>query len=203
LTSQAELEEGCKGAIDKLKGMLCAAPLLVRPDPKRDYELHTDWGAAGCGAILQQRDDKGNERVIAHTSRSNNRAEVNYGSYASECLAAVWAVCYFQVYLYGAHFILYTDHRPLEWLMTSQTLTKMHARWALILLEFDFEVKYRKGLVNMSADGLSRSPQPETEDNTGARMHEDLPGGTNRGKPIGSVDASGMECLGSGGTRGG
>jgi putative transposase len=38
----AELEEGCKGAIDKLKGMLCAAPLLVRPDPKRDYELHTD-----------------------------------------------------------------------------------------------------------------------------------------------------------------
>jgi hypothetical protein len=29
----------------------------------------------------------------------------------------------------------------------------------------------------MNAYGLSRSPQPETEDNTGARMHEDLPGG--------------------------
>jgi hypothetical protein len=47
----------------------------------------------------------------------------------------------------------------------------------LILSEFDFEVKYRKGLVNMNADGLIRSPQPKTEDNTGARMHEDLPGG--------------------------
>jgi hypothetical protein len=169
----AELDEGCKGAINKLKGMLCAAPLLVRPDPKRDYELHTDWSAAGCGAILQQRDDAGDERVI---SRSNNRAEVNYGSYAGECLAAVWAVRYFRVNLYGAHFILYTDHRPLEWLMTSQTLTGMHARWALILSEFDFEVKYRKGLVNMNADGLSRSPLPETEDNTGARMHEDQGG---------------------------
>jgi hypothetical protein len=173
----AELNEGCKGAIDKLKGMLCAAPLLVRPDPKRDYELHTDWSAAGCGAILQQRDDAGDERVIAYASRSNNRAEVNYGSYAGECLAAVWAVRYFRVYLYGAHFILYMDHRPLEWLMTSQTLTEMHARWALILSEFDFEVKYRKGLVNMNADGLSRSPLPETEDNTGARMHQDMPGG--------------------------
>jgi hypothetical protein len=53
----------------------------------------------------------------------------------------------------------------------------MHARWALILSEFDFEVKYRKGLVNRNADGLSRSPLRETEDNTGARMHEDLPGG--------------------------
>jgi hypothetical protein len=124
----AELKEGCKGAIDKLKGMLCAAPLLVRPDPKRDYELHTDWSAAGCGTILQQRDDVGDKRVIAYASRSNNRAEVNYGSYAGECLAAVWAVRYFRVYLYGAHFILYTDHRPLEWLMTSQTLTGMHAR---------------------------------------------------------------------------
>jgi hypothetical protein len=115
--------------------------------------------------------------VIVYANRSNNRAEVNYGSYAGECLAAVWALRYFRVYLYGTHFILYTDHRPLEWLMTSQTLTGMHARWALILSEFDFEVKYRKGLVNMNADGLSRSPQPETGDNTGARMHEDLPRG--------------------------
>jgi hypothetical protein len=80
------------------------------------------------------------------------------------------------VYLYGRKFLLYTDHRPLEWLMTSQTLTGMHARWALTLQEFDFEVKYRKGLVNMNADGLSRNLQPETEDLTGAREHNDLPG---------------------------
>jgi hypothetical protein len=90
-------------------------------------------------------------------------------------------VRYFRVYLYGAHFILYTDHRSLEWLMTSQTLMEMHARWALILSEFDFEVKYRKGLVNMNAHGLSRSPLPETKDNTGARMHKDLPGGLTKG----------------------
>jgi hypothetical protein len=37
-------------------------------------------------------------------------------------------------------------------------------------------VKYRKGLVNMNADGLSRNSQPETEDLTGAREHDDLPG---------------------------
>jgi hypothetical protein len=80
------------------------------------------------------------------------------------------------VYLYGRKFLLYTDHRPLEWLMTSQTLTEMHARWVLTLQEFDFKVKYRKGLVNMNADELSRNPQPETEDLTGAREHDDLPG---------------------------
>ena len=171
----AELNAECKAAIDQLKGMLCSAPLLVRPDPKREYELHTDWSAAGCGAILQQRDDTNAERVVAYASRSNNRAESNYSSYAGECLAAVWGVRYFRVYLYGVHFKLYTDHRPLEWLMKSPNLTGMHARWALMLQEFDFEIKYRKGLVNMNADGLSRSPLPETEDLTGARVHEDLP----------------------------
>jgi hypothetical protein len=60
--------------------------------------------------------------------------------------------------------------------MTSQTLTGLHARWALTLQEFDFEVKYRKGLVNMNADRLSRNPQPETENLTGAPEHDDMPG---------------------------
>ena len=172
-----ELNAGCKEAVDRLKEMLCEAPLLVRADPKKEFELHTDWSAAGCGAILQQRDDAGEERVVAYASRSNNKAESNYSSYAGECLAAVWGVRYFRVYLYGARFILYTDHRPLEWLMTNPNLTGMHARWALMLQEFDFEVRYRKGLINMNADGLSRNPQPETEDPTGARMHEDATGG--------------------------
>jgi hypothetical protein len=66
--------------------------------------------------------------VISYASRSNNKPESNYSSYAEECLAAVWGVRYHRVYLYGRKFLLFTDHRPLKWLMTSQTLTRMHAR---------------------------------------------------------------------------
>jgi hypothetical protein len=49
----AELLTKHKAAINRLKEMMCFAPLLVRPDPNQEFELHTDWSAAGCGAILQ------------------------------------------------------------------------------------------------------------------------------------------------------
>jgi hypothetical protein len=76
----AELSAEHKAAIDRLKEMLCSAPLLVRPDPNREFELHTDWSAAGCGAILQQRGEAGEEQVISYASRSNNKPESNYSS---------------------------------------------------------------------------------------------------------------------------
>jgi hypothetical protein len=50
----AELSTEHKAAIDKLKEMLCSAPLLVRPDPNWEFELHTDRSAAGCGAICSR-----------------------------------------------------------------------------------------------------------------------------------------------------
>lgn len=102
------------------------------------------------------------------------------------------------MYLYGRKFVLYTDHRPLEWRITSPNLTGMHARWALMLQEFDFEVKYRKGLVNMNADGLSRSPLPETDDITGARVHDSGSSGepgVNHRRGNQSVGALGMASL--------
>jgi hypothetical protein len=56
-------------------------------------------------------------------------------------------------------------------LMESDKLTGKLARWALILMEYDFKVVHRAGLVNMDADGLSRNSIPSQADATGARWH--------------------------------
>jgi hypothetical protein len=50
-----------------------------------------------------------------------------------------------------------------------------------MLMEYDFKVVHRAGLVNMDADGLSRNPIPSQADATGARWHiedgeDSLPG---------------------------
>jgi hypothetical protein len=42
-----------------------------------------------------------------------------------------------------------------------------------MLMEYNFKVVHRVGLVNMDADGLSRNPVPSQADATGARWHVD------------------------------
>jgi hypothetical protein len=94
--------------------------------------------------------------------------------YEGEYLAAIWAIAHFRCYLYGNEFLLVTDHQPLKWLMESDKLTGKLAWWALMLMEYDFKVVHRAGLVNMDVDGLSRNPVPNQADATGARWHVDI-----------------------------
>ena len=145
-------------AFESLQQSLVSYPVLRPPNYDFPFVLQTDWGQPGIGAVLSQLSDTDDEYVVAYASRSNNRAETNYSSYEGECLAAVWAITYFRHYLYGRHFTLSTDHQPLNWLMTSDKLTGKLARWALILQEYDFTIKYRPGTTNLNADSLSRNP---------------------------------------------
>jgi hypothetical protein len=173
-----EWSEPCQEAFQSLKVSMTEAPILRGPDMKLPFELHTDWSAVGLGAVLVQIHSNRKEFVIAYASRSNNRTERNYSSYYGECLAAVWAVSYFRIYLYGRPFVLKTDHKPLKWLMTSKKLTEMHARWASILqeyLEYNVDIQHRAGVTHGDADGLSRNPLSSEEDGTDARMHHDSP----------------------------
>ncbi|GJP54022.1 hypothetical protein CLOM_g13132 [Closterium sp. NIES-68] len=80
-----------------------------------------------------------------------------------EGLAAVWGVTHFRAYLQGQRFMLVTDHQPLLWLITNQTLTGRNTRWAMRLQEYDFVIKHCSGKTLQHADGLSRNPPPEVE----------------------------------------
>jgi hypothetical protein len=170
-----EWSEPCQKAFQSLKVSMTKAPILQRPDMNLPFELHTDWSAVGSGAVLVQIDSNGKEFVIAYALQSNNRTKWNYSSYYGDCLAAVWAVSYFRIYLYGRPFVLNTDHKPLKWLKTSKKLTRMHARWASILQEYDVDIQHRAGVTHGDADGLLRNPLPSEEDRTDARMHHNSP----------------------------
>ena len=110
--------------------------------------------------VPMQMDDDEKEFVIAYASQSNNNIEAQYSLYKREYLAAIWAFAHFLCYLYGNNFLLVTDHQPLKWLMESDKFMGKLVQWALMLMEYDFKVVHRMGLVNMDVDGLNHNLVP-------------------------------------------
>ena len=62
----------------------------------------------------------------------------------------------FRSYLLGTKVIVHTDHSALRYLMAKKDAKPRLIRWVLLLQEFDFVVKDRKGTENQVADHLSR-----------------------------------------------
>ena len=54
---------------------------------------------------------------------------------------------------------MWTDHKALEYFMTTKQLNQRQARWAEALAEFYFTIAYRSGKQNKKADTLTRREQ--------------------------------------------
>jgi hypothetical protein len=89
-----------------------------------------------CFHIAQVMKD-GAEKPVAYASRTLSKAEKNYSQLDKEALAVVFAVKKFHQFLYGGHFKIYTDHKPLLGLLSSHKAIPPMAsgrvqRWAYI-----------------------------------------------------------------------
>ena len=51
-----------------------------------------------------------------------------------------------------------TDHKGLEYFMTTKKLTLQQVRWVEFLSEFNFVISYQSGKKNNKADALTRKP---------------------------------------------
>ncbi|GBG81450.1 hypothetical protein CBR_g32441 [Chara braunii] len=60
----------CQQAFATLKDALATAPILIRPDPSKQFILITDWQPEAISAILAQKGNDGREHVIEYASRT-------------------------------------------------------------------------------------------------------------------------------------
>ena len=109
----------------------------------------------------------GTDQSIAFASRSLSRVEKGYAHLDNEGLAIVYGVKKFHQYLYDRKFTITSDHKPLEHIFSSTSLTQSLAsahiqRWVLTLSAYDYQIRYKPGKINSNADTLSRLPLPDS-----------------------------------------
>ena len=153
----------CQVAFDTLKQKLSEATLLVHFDPHLPIVLATDASNYGIGAVIMHRYPNGEEKPIAHASKTLSQAEKQYSQIEKESLSIIYGIKKFHQYLAGRTFELVTDHQPLLSIFNptkgipTSTANRLQ-RWALSLMGYTYTIRYNSTRHHANADALSRLP---------------------------------------------
>lgn len=152
----------CKHAVDALKAGLKQDTCLAHFDPQLKTKLTVDASPVGVGAVLSQVTTQGIERPIEFASRRLSETEQRYSQLDREAVAILYGVKKFHHFLYGRHFTLVTDNKPLHHIFDpNKGIPVMAAnrlqRIALTLSGYTFDIVNIKSKTNI-ADYFSRNP---------------------------------------------
>ncbi|GFX69448.1 retrovirus-related Pol polyprotein from transposon 17.6 [Trichonephila clavipes] len=153
----------CEKAFKALKQEIASDRILCHYDPKLPLVLQTDASPVVIGAVLSHIMPDGSEKPAMFASRSLTKTEHNYSQIDKEALSIVWGVKRFYQYLFGQHFDLVTDHKPLVSIFAPNrslpclSATRM-VHYALFLQAFSYTIKYQNTKNHGNADALSWLP---------------------------------------------
>ena len=151
-------DKNCQRAFEQLKEQLLSAPVLAFPDLNGDYILYCDASDVGLGAVLTQKDEKEEEKVVSFASKAFSGAEKNWTTTEKEAFAVVWPLQCFHPYVYGRKVTIYTDHKALKWLRDVKHPNGKLARWILKLEEYDYTIEHLPNTKMQHVDALSCAP---------------------------------------------
>lgn len=141
-------------AFNKLKEMASQRPCLQFFDMNKETTISVDSSQKGMAAILMQ-----DGRPCAYASRSLTQAQERYSQIEKELLSCFFGIDRFSQFVYGKHFYVETDHKPLIQII-KKPLNQCPARLQRILIQlkkYDFTLTYKPGKKLIIADTFSRA----------------------------------------------
>ena len=148
----------CETAFQRLKDAFMSDLVLMNFNPEKKIVVEVDASDWVVGVVLSQHDDEGILIPVAFFSKKHSPAEVNHGIYDKELMAMVRAFEECRAELEGVAFPIQviSDHKNLEYFMTTKQLSRRQARWSEYLSRFDFQIAYRPGKSGGKPDALTR-----------------------------------------------
>ncbi len=137
------------------------APFLQYPDYTRPFHIATDASNTGVGGVLFQPKEHDEyitaDNIVAICSKKLQPCQTRWSAYKKEYYAILYALRQFRPYVWGRNdLVIYTDHKPLTFVMTSPSLSNTVHGWFDEMGEYNFKVIHRPGILNVVPDALSR-----------------------------------------------
>ena len=136
-----------QAAFMQMKCEIVRAPILAYYNPKKETVLQTGASIKGLGACLLQ-----DQKPVYFASKALTETQHGYVAIKIESLPYI-----FSGFLYASHFILETDQKPLE-VILSKSLNQATPQLQRILIRtfpYTFTVRHIPGTTNQLVDCLS------------------------------------------------
>ena len=139
---------------NKLKLEIEAA-VVQTIDENESFIIETDASDFALAATLSQLG-----RPVAFFSRTLSQIERRHPAVEKEAAAIVEAIRKWRHYLTGRHFTLVTDQRSISFMFDKNRMSRIKndkiLRWRIELAGYHYDIEYRPGKENESADAFSR-----------------------------------------------
>ena len=97
------------------------------------------------------------ERPIEFTNKSLSSKNLAASTYEKEMMAILHVVQKWRPYLVGNHFCVKTSHQSMKYFLEQRVSSLTQQKWVSKLVDYDYEITYKKGKYNLVVDALSRT----------------------------------------------
>jgi hypothetical protein len=120
-------------SLEEFKKRVTTHPVTTLPDFNKVFQVDCDISGTKIGVVLSQEG-----RPIAFFSENLNESINKYYVYDQEFYSIVQALKKWRNYLLPKEFVLFTDHKALQYIKNQGMLNKKHTKWIQFFQSYSF-----------------------------------------------------------------